>query len=69
MVMTNHARVGTFAYVLASVFLCVTVPVAYGQLFDSDNMVLLANEDLFGGYNDVWGFVGTDGHEYGWSFW
>jgi choice-of-anchor B domain-containing protein len=35
-----------------------------GQVFDSDNVVLLANEDIYPGYNDVWGFVGSDAREY-----
>ena len=34
------------------------------QVFSSNDMVLLAREDHYAGYNDVWGFVGTDGHEY-----
>jgi len=34
------------------------------QLFDFQNMVLLGRHDLYGGYNDVWGFVGNDGREY-----
>ncbi|MCA9752715.1 MAG: choice-of-anchor B family protein, partial [Gemmatimonadetes bacterium] len=37
---------------------------ASAQVFDFDNMVLLARRDLYTGYNDVWGFVGNDGHEY-----
>jgi choice-of-anchor B domain-containing protein len=37
---------------------------AFAQVFDFDNVVLLANEDRYSGYNDVWGFVGTDGREY-----
>ncbi|MBZ0269052.1 choice-of-anchor B family protein [bacterium] len=34
------------------------------QLFDSDNVVLLSRQELYLGYNDVWGFVGNDSHEY-----
>ncbi len=34
------------------------------QIFDSDNVVLLAHVDEFPGYSDIWGFVGNDGHEY-----
>ena len=40
---------------------------AGAQIFDSDNVVLLAHRDLYSGYNDTWGFVGTDGHEYVWQ--
>lgn len=37
---------------------------ASSQVFDFDNVVMTARRDLFAGYNDVWGFVGTDGREY-----
>lgn len=42
----------------------VLAPAVPAQVFDFDNVVMLANRDLFDGYNDVWAFVGTDGHEY-----
>jgi len=38
--------------------------VAPAPAADFQDVVLLANEDLFAGYNDVWGFVGTNGREY-----
>lgn len=41
-----------------------SAPAAFAQVFDFDNVVMLANRDLYSGYNDVWAFVGTDGHEY-----
>jgi choice-of-anchor B domain-containing protein len=37
---------------------------AAAQLYDFDNVVLLAHRDDYGTYSDVWGFVGNDGHEY-----
>ncbi len=43
--------------------LLLAAPVA-AQLYDFDNMVLLSRLDDYGSYSDVWGFVGTDGHEY-----
>lgn len=49
--------------IAAALVLGLCVP-AQAQLFDFDNMVLLGRHDLYDGYNDVWGFVGTDGREY-----
>lgn len=43
--------------------LAFAVPAA-AQVYDSDNMVLLAHRDDYSEYNDVWGFVGTNGREY-----
>ncbi|MGQ0720309.1 MAG: choice-of-anchor B family protein [Candidatus Eiseniibacteriota bacterium] len=37
---------------------------APAQVYNFDNVVMYANRDLFPGYNDIWGFVGNDGHEY-----
>jgi choice-of-anchor B domain-containing protein len=34
------------------------------QIPDFDHVVLLAQEHRFSNYNDVWGFVGSDGREY-----
>jgi len=50
----------------AGVALAALAPVspASAQVFDFDNVVLLAHRDEFEGYNDVWGFVGNDGREY-----
>ncbi len=49
--------------VAAALVLAFALP-ASAQLFDFDNVRLVARHDLYDGYNDVWGFVGTDGHEY-----
>ncbi|MBZ0266969.1 choice-of-anchor B family protein [bacterium] len=49
---------------LAAAFVLAACIPAQAQLFDFDNMVLLGRHDLYDGYNDVWGFVGTDGREY-----
>ena len=43
---------------------CLFALPAPAQVFDFDNVVMLANRDIFAGYNDVWGFVGNNGHEY-----
>jgi choice-of-anchor B domain-containing protein len=56
-------RPGVFAAVVACVA-AVVPPSAPAQVFDFDNVVMTAHRDLFPGYNDVWGFVGNDGHEY-----
>ncbi|GJM44678.1 MAG: hypothetical protein DHS20C21_15200 [Gemmatimonadota bacterium] len=48
---------------VAVLVLAMAVP-ASSQIFDFSNMVLLGRHDLYAGYNDVWGFVGTDGREY-----
>ena len=63
--MQNHLPRGLYALLtgFALLGLIASGPVA-AQVFDCDNRVLLANEDLYTGYNDVWGFVGTDGREY-----
>lgn len=62
--MPSHAEARASICVLAAICCLVVAGPAAGQVFDSDNVVLLAHEDQFAGYNDVWGFVGTNGHEY-----
>lgn len=37
---------------------------AVAQVYDFDNVIMLSNQDQYSGYNDVWGFVGTNGREY-----
>lgn len=37
---------------------------ASAQIYDSDNVVLLAHVDDHAGYSDIWGFVGNNGREY-----
>jgi choice-of-anchor B domain-containing protein len=64
--MPMTARGGTYVLPILALGLALMTlaPPASAQLFDFDNMVLLGRHDLYSGYNDVWGFVGTDGHEY-----
>ena len=46
---------------------CVAALPVSAQIYDSDNVVLLARRDMWAGYNDTWGFVGNDGREYVWQ--
>ena len=62
--MPTHVRAEASACALAVLLSVTILGPAAGQIFDSDNVVLLAHDDRFGGYSDVWGFVGTNGREY-----
>ena len=49
---------------LAAMAIAASLGVCRADPPDFDHVVLLANENVAGGYNDVWGFVGSDGREY-----
>ena len=50
-------------FALAPLAVSIAAP-ASAQIFDSDNLIVLSRQHVAAGYNDVWGFVGTDGREY-----
>ncbi|GJM44822.1 MAG: hypothetical protein DHS20C21_16640 [Gemmatimonadota bacterium] len=61
--LSSNCRAHVRMVVAAGLLTCVALP-TNAQIFDSDNVVLLSRQDHYTGYNDVWGFVGTDGREY-----
>ncbi len=64
--MPMHHRGRTYVLPILAMILAIALPTspAGAQIFDFENMVLLGRHDNYEGYNDVWGWVGTNGREY-----